>query len=132
MHCNKISISIGILNKLKHYIPLHIRINIYNSLILPYVNYGILLWGNNHEKVTKLQKKAMRIINLKKYNSHTEPLFQKLHMLKVEDIFKLHQLKFFYKFIKICQTTLNHFPFYETLQYITTVLEIKNYFINRE
>ena len=61
--CNKISRSIGILNKLKHYIPLHIRINIYNSLILPYINYGILLWGNNHEKVTKLQKKAMRIIN---------------------------------------------------------------------
>ena len=97
--CNKISRSIGILNKLKHYIPLHIRINIYNSLILPYINYGILLWGNNHEKVTKLQKKAMRIIHLKKYNSHTEPLFKKLHMLKVEDIFKLHQLKFFYKFI---------------------------------
>ena len=61
--CNKISRSIGILNKLKHYIPFHIRINIYNSLILPYINYGILLWGNNHEKVTKLQKKAMRIIN---------------------------------------------------------------------
>ena len=33
--CNKISRSIGILNKLKHYIPLDIRINIYNSLILP-------------------------------------------------------------------------------------------------
>ena len=49
--------------------------------------------------MTKLQKKAMRIIHLKKYNSHTEPLFKKLHMLKVEDIFKLHQLKFFYKFI---------------------------------
>ena len=38
-------------------------------------------------------------MNLKKYNSHTEPLFKKLHMLKVEDIFKLIQLKFFYKFI---------------------------------
>ena len=31
--------------------------------------------------------------------SHTEPLFKKLHMLKVEDILKLNQLKFFYKFI---------------------------------
>ena len=73
-------------------------------------------------------------MNFKKYNSHTEPLFKKLHMLKVEDIFKLNQLKFFYKFINkdyICQTTLNHFSYYETLQYITTVLEIKNYFIKR-
>ena len=87
--CNKISRSIGILNKLNNYIPLHNRNNTYNSLILPYFNYGILLWGNYYEKVTKLQKKAIRIMNLKKYNSHTEPLFKKLHMLKVEYIFKL-------------------------------------------
>ena len=61
--CNKISRSFGILNKLKHYIPLHTRINIINSLILPYINYGILLWGNKQKRVTKLQKKAIRIMN---------------------------------------------------------------------
>ena len=66
---------------------------------LPYINYDILLWRNNHERVTKLQKKTIRIMNSKNYNSHTEPLFKKLHMLKVEDSFKLNQLKFIYKFI---------------------------------
>ena len=38
-------------------------------------------------------------MNFKKYNLHTELLFKKFHMLKVEYIFKLNQLKFFYKFI---------------------------------
>ena len=67
-------------------------------MILPYINYGISLWGNNHERVTKLQRKTIRIIkNI--YHSHTESLFKKLHMLKVEGILKLNQRKFFYKFI---------------------------------
>ena len=63
--CNTISRSIGISNKLKHYIPIHIRLNniMFNSLILPYINYGILLWGNNHWKVTKLQKNAICLMN---------------------------------------------------------------------
>ena len=36
----------GILNKLKHFFPTHILQTIYSSLISPYLNYGILAWGN--------------------------------------------------------------------------------------
>ena len=32
-------------------------------------------------------KKAIRIITCGKYNSHTEPLFKRLNILKVDDIF---------------------------------------------
>ena len=46
----------------------------------------------------KIQKKAVRIITLSKYNSHTEPLFKKLNTLKVEDLLKLQELKFYYKY----------------------------------
>ena len=42
----------------------------------------------------KLQKKALRNITLSNYNSNIEPLHKKLSMLKVDDIFKLQQLKF--------------------------------------
>ncbi len=42
---NKISKSIGILNKLKHFIPIKIKILIYNLLILSYLNYCTLAWG---------------------------------------------------------------------------------------
>ena len=33
-----------------------------------------------------------------KYNSHTDPLFKQLYILKVNDIFKLNALKFYFKF----------------------------------
>ena len=72
-----------------------------------------MLWGNCHNRVTKLQKKAIRIVCLEKYNAHTEPLFKSLNVLKVEDIFKLNQLKFYYKFInKKVPVYFNTFPLY--------------------
>ena len=51
-------------------------------------------------RIYKLQKKAIRTISKSKYNAHTEPIFKKLKFLKLNDIFKLQQLKFYYKLIK--------------------------------
>ena len=47
----------------------------------------------------KIQKKAMQILTLSKYNSHTEPLFFKLNILKIDDLLKLHELKFYFKYM---------------------------------
>jgi hypothetical protein len=95
---NKISKSLGILNKLKHFLPLHTKVLMYNSLILSYLNFGILAWGYECNRITKLQKKAIRIISISKYNAHTEPIFKALKLLKVNDILRVQQLKFYYKF----------------------------------
>ncbi len=40
----KITITYGIQNRLKLYLPLHIKLSLYNSLILSHINYGILAW----------------------------------------------------------------------------------------
>ena len=69
---NKISRTIGVLNKLKHVLPQHIKTIIYNTLILPHLNYCILCWGFKSNRVFALQKKAVRIITCSKYNAHTE------------------------------------------------------------
>ena len=95
---NKISRSIGLLSRLKFTLPLHIKLMIYNSLILSYINYGILNWGFHCERINKLQKKAVRIITNSKYNAHAEPLLKKLNLLNVNDIFNICQLKFFHKY----------------------------------
>ena len=42
---NKIVRIIGIINKLKFILPQNILSYIYNSLIMPHINYCILLWG---------------------------------------------------------------------------------------
>ena len=95
---NKISRNLGCLNRLKRFLPMTTLKLLYNSLILPHLQYGILSWGFHCHRVFKLQKRAMRIISLSKYNSHTDPIFKKLNILKLEDIFKLSLLKFQFKF----------------------------------
>ena len=51
---------------------------VYFSLIHPHLTYGILAWGNGPanllNKTTILQKRALRAIYNKKYNSHTDPV----------------------------------------------------------
>ena len=120
--------NIGILNKLKHFLPPPVKLMIYNSLISSHLNFGILAWGlakiplgSPCDRIVKLQKKAVRIVTNSSYNAHTEPILKDLKLLKVSDIFRLQQLKFYYKHKK--QTLpqyLNNIP----LQHIN---EIHNY-----
>ncbi len=56
---NKISKTIGILNKLKHFLPKQAKLHIYNSLILSHLNFGILAWGYHCNRIYKLQKKIL-------------------------------------------------------------------------
>ena len=58
-------------------LPVNIKVNLYNSLMLPYINYGLMAWGFNCNRIIKLQKKAVGIICLAKYNAHTELLLKK-------------------------------------------------------
>ena len=96
--CKKISQSIGIINKLKHFLPSNILKTLYDSLIHSRMNYGILTWGFNTKYIFKLQKKCMRILTKSKYNAHTDPILKKLNILKIHDLFKLHLLKLYHNY----------------------------------
>ena len=98
MVAKKISKTLGIMRKLKNTLPLNTLLNIYNALILSYLNYGNIIWGDRGKKLFTIQKKAVRIISKSNYNSHTNPLFKKLNILKFPDLCALHDLKFCYKF----------------------------------
>ena len=97
---NKISRSLGTLNKLKRFLPQHTLLLLYNSLILPHLQYAISCWGFKSSRLLKLQKRAMRIITCSKYNAHTDPIFKKLKILQIDDLYNLSLLKFYYKFKK--------------------------------
>ncbi len=58
-----------------------------------------MAWGFHSNRIFKLKKKTLRIITLSKYNSHSVPLYTKLGFLKVDDIFKLQLLTFYYKYL---------------------------------
>ena len=95
----KISQTIGIMNRIKHYVPLVCLKLIYQSLIHSHLNYGILLWGFEIDNIYPLQKKAIRLLTNSHYIAHTEPLFKKENILKIEDIFKLHCYKLYFNFM---------------------------------
>ena len=48
---------------------------------------------------SQLQKRAIRIITLSNFNSHTDPPFKKINLLKVNDMPALQFFLFYYKFI---------------------------------
>ena len=96
----KLSKTIGILNTLKHVLPINIMRTLYTSLILCHLNYGVLLWGpklRDNDNLHILQKKAVRIITSSSYFAHSEPLFKQLRLLKTCDIYKCVLLKFIFK-----------------------------------
>lgn len=72
-------------------IPLSTKIQIYNTLILPYLNYCISVWGGTFQshlnQLVLLQKRAIRIICHKPYLEHTSALFSSCKILKLKDLY---------------------------------------------
>ena len=89
----------GILNKLKRYIPIDILRILYCSMVNSHLNYAILGWGFACSRLTKMQKRIIRIITCSKYNAHTSPLFKSLRILTLDDMLRLNTLKFYYKYL---------------------------------
>ena len=97
MVSTKISRVIGLLRKLKYIFPSYILHTIYNSLILPHINYSLLAWGTKCQKIELLQKKAVRVVHSKSPIAHTNPLFKKMNNLRVSDLYTCNLLKMYYK-----------------------------------
>ena len=85
--CKVCSRNIGVLNKVKSFLPSHSLYKLYCTLLLPYFSYGLLLWGNANKesinKVFRLQKRAMRTISNSEYLSHTKPIFKSFNTLNI-------------------------------------------------
>ena len=98
----KIKRSIGILLKLRYYVNINILINLYYSLVYPFLTYGIIVWGNTYPTTLQplyiSQKKVMRIITFSRFDEHSTPLFKLLNIIKLCDLVQLHISTFMYKF----------------------------------
>ena len=96
---NKISRTLFALNKAKHFLPKLALHTLYYSLVHSQFLYGITAWGsaihnNTNNKMFKLQKRAIRIINKTTYRAHTDPLFKTCKILKLQDIYALQSILF--------------------------------------
>ena len=104
---SKISKSIGLLYKIRYFVDIKIIKTLYYSLVYPYLIYAIEVWGSADEthlnRLLILQKKIVRLICFsdKRQDDYSfypsDPLFFKLEILKIYDIFKLNISKFIFK-----------------------------------
>ena len=88
--CNKVSKSVGIMYKIRSCVPDHVLLNLYYSLVYPYLIYCNVVWGATYkshlEHLSMLQKKIIRVITGQNYLAHTDPLFHETAVLKLSDI----------------------------------------------
>ena len=63
----KNSIVTGILYRLRKNFPANVLFSLYNSLIISYINYGLLLWGIDCHKLEILHMKALRLMTNSSY-----------------------------------------------------------------
>ena len=95
-HCqhvaNIISENNGVLSRVKKLLPTSSLRLLYNSLILPHLQYGLSAWGGcsgqNKKRIINIQKRAIRTICKSYFSSHTEPRMKALCLLKLEDLYK--------------------------------------------
>ena len=84
----KVSRTIGLVTKLRHFLPMHTLLNIYQALIAPYLTYGLTVWGqackSYLDKLLKLQKRALCFIYFSDHNEHAIPLFVDAHILPLK------------------------------------------------
>ena len=73
---NKISRALGVMSRLKRYMPISAMKLMYDSLILSHLQFGITNWGFEWDRISKLQKRALPTMTNSRYNAHTEPLLK--------------------------------------------------------
>ena len=69
----------GVLSRIRHYLPMDLRKNIYFALFHSKLTYAIQIWGqslNMNSRITKLQKSAVRLISFSNFRAASMPIFK--------------------------------------------------------
>ena len=87
----KISKIVELIAKLRYFVPLNTLLSIYQSLVAPYLTYGLIAWGHACKsylnKLLILQKRALRIMYFANRNDHAIPLFINANVMPVNVLY---------------------------------------------
>ena len=103
--CKRLSRSIGLLSKIRHYVPKHSLKTIYYSVFNSHLIYACEIWGQEQnsrlfKNLIKLQRKALRTLNFKNFNENSNPLFKENQILKMSDFIAYKNALFVIKSLK--------------------------------
>jgi hypothetical protein len=100
---SKISKSLYFLRQSKHFLTPSALQSLYYSLIHCHLIYALPVWSCTYKSyltsIIQIQKRAIRIISLSHYNSHTEPIFKQLKILPFEKLIECTILQFMQQFV---------------------------------
>ena len=90
---NKICRGVWAISQLKKYTDTKTLKMVYYSLIYPHLKYCITSWGKANSKTLQplitTQKRVLRIMTNSTNRTRSDPLYMKLQLLKLNDIYKL-------------------------------------------
>ena len=99
--CKVVSSKISLLRQLAEYVPLQVQKQFYQGYILLLLDYGSVSWGStstaNVERLSKLQKRAARIILKADFDTPSVLMFQELDWLSVRSRIKYNKAVIIYK-----------------------------------
>ena len=118
--CNSLLNSIFLIRKLATFIPRSSLKTLYYAHYFSRINYGINVWfpllkEADKMRLVRLQKKIIRIINLKGPLVHSQPLFKSSKILQIKDIVRLENVKLIYRVRSklIAVPIINLFPLFK-------------------
>lgn len=98
----RLSKALFILKRCKNILSKKALVSLYYSTFHCHLLYGVLIYSSANSgllnQISKKQKIAIRCISNSKYNSHTDPLFKELKIMRFEDMKLFHSMQFMHDF----------------------------------
>ena len=104
-HCvaPKLSRAVGMLSKIRHYVPWLTLLNIYHAIFSSILNYGSIVWGqkvgSSAGRIQTIQNKAVRVLNFAPFRSRSDPLYHDSKILKFSDTVKMKNICLIYDYL---------------------------------
>ena len=99
----KLSRTVGLFYKIRHYAPLETLKLLYYGIFIPFISHGVHVWGLTYpthlNKVFILQKKIIKCMTFNDIMVPSSPLFHELEFLNLNDINNLQTASFVYECI---------------------------------
>ena len=101
---NKLAKNLNIIRHVLKFINKKAILNLYYTLIHPYLTYCNIIWGNNYkctiDRLQKIQNKVIRLTRSYGQYYNTTTLYTKLNILNISNIYKYQTAIFMYKYFK--------------------------------
>ena len=113
----KVSKGLGLLAKIRHYVPSETARSLYFSFVNAHTDYNLLNWGmaspSNLQPIHTKINKSLRIITFKSHDHSSIPLYKELESLPLEQSFQLKNAKHMWKFHNnyLPQSLLSNFKY---------------------